>query len=119
MLDRDSKVACSGYQTRYIIILHSKEYPNLINFVKHFDQISCIRERKGFHYLPSYQTDVEKVLKDLMENNVLVYNPQRKLHCQKLSTDRNPYSNSFLRLSSMIHRHRLNPPLSGLRNPHL
>lgn len=82
MLNRDSKVACSGYQTKESIILHSKAYPNLINFVKHFDEISCIRERKGFHHLPSYQTDVEKVLKDLMENNVLVYNPQRKLHCQ-------------------------------------
>lgn len=119
MLNRDSKVACSGYQTKESIILHSKAYPNLINFVKHFDEISCIRERKGFHHLPSYQTDVEKVLKDLMENNVLVYNPQRKLHCQKLSTDRNPHSNSFFRLSSMIHRHRTNLPFGRLRNPHL
>lgn len=119
MLNRDSKVACSGYQTKESNNLHSKAYPNLINFVKHFAEISCIRERKGFHHLPSYQTYVEIVLKGLMENNVLVYNPQRKLHCRKLSTDRNPYSNSFFRLSSMIHRHRPNLLFGRLRNPHL
>lgn len=119
MLNRDSKVVYSGYQTKESIILHSKSYPILFNFVKHFDEISCIRERKGFHHLSSYQTDVSRVLKDLMENNVLVYNPQRKLHCQKLSTNRNPYSNSFFRLSSMIHRHRPNLPFGRLRNPHL
>lgn len=119
MLNRDSKVVCCGYQTKESIILHSKEYPNLINFAKHFDKISCIRERKGFHHLLPYQTYVEQVLNDLMENNVLVYNPQRKLHCQKLSTDSNPYSNSFFRLSSMIHRHRPNLPFGRLRNPRL
>ena len=63
MLNRDSKVACSGHQTKESIIKHSQEYPILINFVKHYDVINRCRVRKGFHHLPSYLGDVKKVAK--------------------------------------------------------
>jgi hypothetical protein len=61
MLTRDSKVACSGHQTKESIIKHSQEYPILINFVKHYDVINRCRVRKWFHHLPSYLGDVKKV----------------------------------------------------------
>lgn len=116
MVNRDSKVACTGNQTKESIILHSKEYPHLVNFVKHFDEIASVRQKKGFHHLPSYQSDVQKVLQDLMQNDILVYDPNRTFHCQKLIIDRNPYVNCFTKLPIMIHRHKPNLPYCRLRN---
>lgn len=58
MLNRDSKIACSGHKTKYSIISHSKEYPHLINFNSHFDNITDVKGRKGFHHIPSYKEDV-------------------------------------------------------------
>ncbi|VDI37139.1 Hypothetical predicted protein, partial [Mytilus galloprovincialis] len=60
MLNRDSKVACSGHQTVESIIAHSKEYPIVIDITKHFDAITEIHQRKGFHHLPSYKEAVLK-----------------------------------------------------------
>lgn len=116
MVNRDSKVACTGNQTKESIILHSKEYPHLVNFVKHFDEIASVRQKKGFHHLPSYQSDVQKVLQDLMQNDILVYDPNRTFRCQKLIIDRNPYVNCFTKLPIMIHRHKPNLPYCRLRN---
>ncbi|XP_062586325.1 uncharacterized protein LOC134247949 [Saccostrea cucullata] len=116
MLNRDSKVICTGNQTKDSIILHSKEYPHLVEFVKHFDEIANVREKKGFHHLPSYQSDVKKVLQDLMQNDILAYDPNRKLHCQKFVIDRNPFVNSFKKLPLMIYRHRPTSPFCRLRN---
>lgn len=35
MLHRDSKVACSGHQTKDSTLDHSKEYPHIVNMTKH------------------------------------------------------------------------------------
>lgn len=48
MVNRDSKVVCTGNQTKESIILHSKEYPHLVNLVKHFDEIAYVRQKKSF-----------------------------------------------------------------------
>lgn len=46
MLNRDSKVACSGHQTEDSIVQHSKEYPHIINIAKQYDVISDIKTKK-------------------------------------------------------------------------
>lgn len=66
MLNRDSKVDCSGHQTEDSIVQDSKEYPHIINIAKQYDVISDIKIKKGFHHLPSYREDFRKVLTDLM-----------------------------------------------------
>lgn len=63
MLNRDSKDIVTGHQTKESIVAHSKQYPHLINYIKHFDIISDIRYRKGFHNIPEYKADVMKVAK--------------------------------------------------------
>ena len=71
MLNRDSKIACKGHQTKESILKHSKEYPILVEMTKHVEKISNTRVRKGFHHLPSYETDVQIVLKDLLGRNAV------------------------------------------------
>jgi hypothetical protein len=119
MLNRDSKVACSGHQTKESIIKHSQEYPILINFVKHYDVINRCRVRKGFHHLPSYLGDVKKVAKVLLEKDVLTQKTKRELKCKTLCHDRNPYENTVSGLATMIHRHRPSVPVRRLRNVHI
>ena len=66
MLNRDCKDIVTGHQTKESIIAHSKQYPHLINYIKHFDAMSDVRQRKGFQKLPSYKADVMKVAKELL-----------------------------------------------------
>ncbi|XP_056006722.1 uncharacterized protein LOC125651350 [Ostrea edulis] len=119
MLNRDSKIACSGHKTKESILAHSKEYPHLINLVGHFDSITEIRKRKGFHHIPSYKGDVLKVFKDLQEANVMTLIPKRTFKCQGFTVDRNPFQNSFVGLSTVIHRHKPRQPFIRLRDPHV
>jgi len=79
MLNRDSKDIVTGHQTKDSIISHSRQYPHLINYTKHFDCISDIRKRKGFHKLPNYKTDVHKTMKELAEIDALTFTPHRTL----------------------------------------
>ena len=116
MLNRDSKNIISGHQTKESIIAHSKHFPHLINYVKHFDHISEVRGRKGFHKLPGYKVDVVKVAKELLEIKCLDYQPNRKLHCRDICVDKDPYLNSVKGLPTMIHRHKPFTPFSRLRN---
>lgn len=97
MLNRDSKVACSGHQTEDSsgIVQHSKEYPHTINIAKHYDVISDIKSMKGFHYLPSYKEDFRKVLKDLQEIKFLEHTSKHLLKCKGLTTKRNPFNNAY------------------------
>ncbi|CAC5383779.1 unnamed protein product [Mytilus coruscus] len=44
MLNRDSKDIVTGHQTKGKHYAHSKQYPHLINYIKHFDIISEIRQ---------------------------------------------------------------------------
>lgn len=53
------------------ILKHSKEYPLLVEMTKHVEKISSVSVRKGFHHLPSYEADVQLVLKDLLERNAV------------------------------------------------
>lgn len=117
MLNRDSKIACSGHKTKESILAHSKEYPHLINLVSHFDVITEIHSRKGFHHIPSYKEDVLKVLKDLQNTNMLSIVPNRKFKSQDISVDKNPFDNAFVGLSTMIHRHKPSQPFIRLRDP--
>lgn len=71
MLNRDSKIACKGHRTKESILKHSKEYPLLVEMTKHVEKISNTRVRKCFHHLPSYETDVQIVLKDLLGRNAV------------------------------------------------
>lgn len=116
IINRDSKNIVSGHQTKESIIKHSKQFPHLVNYVKHFDIVSEIKARKGFHKLPNYKTDVAKVIKELLDIKCLVFHPERKLHCRDLCVDRDPFYNSEKGLSTMIHRHKPLTPFSRLRN---
>lgn len=113
MLNRDSKVDCSGHQTEDSIVQDSKEYPHIINIAKQYDVISDIKIKKGFHHLPSYREDFRKVLKDLHEINILEHTSKRFLKCKGLTTKGNPFNNAYQGLSAMIHRHR--PPFPSRR----
>lgn len=117
MLNRDSKTACTGHQTKESILKHSKEYPLLINFIHHFDDITNIKKRKGFHHIPSYKEDVLKILKDLVEEDVMTTKPKRSMKCTELLTEANPFDNAFIGLSTMIHRHQPKVPFHRLRDP--
>ncbi|XP_061185175.1 uncharacterized protein LOC133193230 [Saccostrea echinata] len=116
MLNRDSKVSCTGHKTKESILKHSKEYPLLIQFTKQFEEAGEFGQRKGFHHLPSYATDVEKVIKDLLENNILQKNENRKLKVKTTGLDRNPFSNCSQGLSTILHRHRPWSPYGRLRD---
>lgn len=115
LLNRDFKFACSGFQTKESIIAHSKEFPHLISMIKHYDLISEIHRRKGFHKLPSYKEDVKKVLKDLIEINALEERGTRTFKCKKLTCECNPFSSSHQQLTTLIHRHKPSLPFARLR----
>ncbi|XP_046566552.1 uncharacterized protein LOC124275109 [Haliotis rubra] len=119
MLNRDSKIACSGHKTKESIIQHSKEYPHLTQSVRNFEDICNLKQRKGFHHLPNYGADVHKVLSELRQLDVLTTKPERSLHCKDLCSDRNPFANSESNLSTMIHRHKPTVPFARLRNKHI
>ncbi|CAC5383775.1 unnamed protein product [Mytilus coruscus] len=108
ILNRDSKDIVTGHQTKESIIAHSKQYPHLIKYIKHFDIISEIRQRKGFHKLPQYKADVMKVAKELIEIRAFEHIPKRKFVCKELSTERNPFINSYRGLSTMIDTNQKN-----------
>lgn len=119
LLNRESKIACSGHQTKNSIIEHSKEYPHLVGFVQHLESISDMNPRKGFHHLPNYQEDVKKVAMDLVKYKVLCSIPKRKLKCRCVVTDRNPFENCHSGLSEMIHRHKPSLPYRRVRSHHI
>ena len=114
MLNRDSKIACSGHKTKDSIISHSKEYPHLINFISHFDSITEVKARKGFHHIPNYKEDV----RDLKLANVLTHTPSRSFKCLKLVAERNPFQDAYPGLSTLIHRHQPRKPFIRQRDPH-
>ena len=118
MLNRDSKDIVSGHQTSESIIAHSKAYPHLINYAKHFDVISQVRKRKGFHKLPKYKEEVEKDMKDLIEINAFNHTPKRKMVCKELATERNPFLSCYKGLTTMINRHKPLEPFVRLRDKH-
>lgn len=113
MLNRDSKLSCSGYKTKKSIINHSGEYPLLTKAVKHVDQISNVRKSKGFHHLPEYKNDVLKIVKNLFEVNVLNYHVRK---CSMKVLERNPFDKSASGLVTLIHRHRPSVPYRRLRD---
>jgi hypothetical protein len=119
LLNRDSKFACSGFQTKESIIAHSKEFPHIINSTKHFDDICDISGRKGFHTLPSYLEDVKKVFKELSEINPFSVVDGRKLKCETLKSDPNIYDECFSGLSTLIVRHKPVVAYHRLRNKHI
>ena len=113
MLNRDSKIASRGHQTKESIITHSKDYPLLVNMTKHFEVISNCGTKKGFHHLPSYVNDVQKVTKDLMQKNLLHTNSTLK--CKGFKVDRNPYEKCESGLPTLILRHTPDVPFHRLR----
>lgn len=119
MLNRNMKTTCVGHQTKESIIKHSKEYPHLINVTKHFDEETNVRVRKGFHHLPSYKSDVAKVAKDLLQEDVFNYQVNRKLKCKQISKDKYPFDLAFSGLRTMIHRHEPKVPYHRLRDRHV
>lgn len=116
MLNRDSKVVATGHQTKESILQNSKDYPHLVNVKDHFEDITGIRTRKGFHHLPSYSSDVLKVLKELMDQDVLTQNNTRNLQCKSLVPNRNLFSSAYKGLSTLIHRHMPYTPIRRLRD---
>ncbi|XP_053390807.1 uncharacterized protein LOC128553655 [Mercenaria mercenaria] len=119
ILNRDTKNTCSGFQTKESIIKHSKEFPHLINAVKHVDDICNIRGRKGYHTLPSYRDDVKRVVADLLSVDAFTDHQDRKLVCRKLVQANNPFKDCYKGLSEMIVRHRPVLPFRRFRNKHL
>lgn len=116
MLNRDSKASCTGHKTKESILRHSKEYPLIILLTKKLEEASEFGQRKGFHHLPSYNADVQKVLKDLVEHDVFRTDHTRKLHKRLPGLDRNPFSNCSQDLPTMLHRHRPWSPYGRLRD---
>ena len=116
ILNREIKNASTGFQTQESIIKHSKDFPFLINNIRHFDEICNIRERKGFHHKPSYQEDVKIVTNELISLNALEEQPGRQFHCRKLAQNRNPFDSSFQNLPLMILRHKPTLCFRRLRN---
>lgn len=118
MLNRDSKIACRGHQTKESILKHSKEYPLLVEMTKHVEKISSVSVRKGFHHLPSYEADVQLVLKDLLERNAV--QSEEEIKCKNFKiAERNPFDKSASQLSTMIQRHNPTSPYCRLRDPHV
>lgn len=120
ILNRDTKNATHGFQTKDSIVQHSKEFPHLVHAVKHFDAMCEVKKRKGFHKLPSYKEDVKKVLIDLLSINGLEVRPGRTLHCRKIvQKSSNPFSDCFVGLPVMIARHKPELPFRRLRNKNM
>lgn len=113
MLNRDTKASCTGHKTKDSILKHAKEYPLLVEFTKQFEEAGELGQRKGFHHLPSYATDV---VKDLLAQHVLQKVENRKLNVKLTGLDRNPFSNCSIGLSTMLHRHRPWSPYGRLRD---
>ena len=116
MLNRDSKAACTGHKTKDSIIRHSKEYPLLVQIINSFEEASDFGHRKGFHNLPSYAKDVQKVVKDLIEHRILITDESRRLNKRLPGLDRNPFMNCTRELSTMLYRHRPSSPYRRLRD---
>ena len=119
ILNRDTKDTCSGHQTKESIIRHSKEYPHLINAVKNMDVICAVSRRKGFHKIPSYKSDVAKVINDLLRIDAFTVHPGRSLHARDIVQHPNPFHGSHIQLSTMIYRHKPLLPFRRLRNKHV
>lgn len=105
ILNRESKIAYSGHQTKKSIIEHSKEYPHLFGFVQHLESISDMNPTK--------------VALDLVKHNVLCNIPKRQLQCRCLVNDKNPFENCYSGLPEMIHRHKPSLPYRRLRSHHI
>ena len=119
ILNRDTKNTTSGFQTKESIIQHSKEFPHLVNVVKHFDNICEVRDRKGTHKMPSYKLDVMMVVADLLAIDAFTYHVDRKILCQKLVQVKNPFKDCYQGLPQMILRHKPVLPFRRLRNKYL
>lgn len=119
LLNRDSKIACSGFQTKQSIIAHSKEFPHIIKSTKHFDAICEVTGRKGCHTVPSYFEDVQKVVKELVEINAFSVVEGRKLKCRFLQNNQKIYDDCLKGLSTLIVRHKPAVAYHRLRNKHI
>lgn len=119
LLNRDSKNACSGFQTKESIIAHSKEFLHIINSTKHFDAICGVTGRKGFHTVPSYFKDVQKVFKELVEINAFSVVEGRKLKCDVFIHNDQKIDECFKGLSTLIVRHKPAVAFHRLRNKHI
>ncbi|XP_062582660.1 uncharacterized protein LOC134244405 [Saccostrea cucullata] len=116
LVNRDTKNTCSGFQSKESIIAHSKQFPLLIKAVKNLDMISDIHKRKGFHNIPSYKSDVQKIIVDLFDIDGFSYHEGRKLKCRQLVQNSNPFSDCHKQLVNMIYRHKPLLPFRRLRN---
>ena len=105
LLNRESKIACSGYQTKESILRHSKEFPHIVNYVKHFDVFCGVTNKKGFHNLPSYEQDVQKIVTELQDINAFTFVEGRKLKCKSLCANKNIFNDCFVGFATLVHRH--------------
>nr|XP_034298978.1 uncharacterized protein LOC109620531 isoform X1 [Crassostrea gigas] len=119
LLNRDTKQACSGHQTKTSILKHSKEYPHLIDAIKHIDMINEIKNRKGIHKYPSYKKDVLKTANELFEISAFSEIPGRTLTCRAIVCPKNPFMDAYKKLPTKIFRHLPTLPFCRLRNKHI
>ena len=105
LLNRESKIACSGYQTKESILRHSKEFPHIVNYVKHFDVFCGVTNKKGFHNLPSYEQDVQRIVTELQDINAFTFVEGRKLKCKSLCANKNIFNDCFVGFATLVHRH--------------
>lgn len=119
LLNRDTKQACSGHQTKTSILTHSKEYPHLIDAIKHIDMINEIKNRKGIHEYPSYKKDVLKTANELFEISAFSEIPGRTLTCRAIVCPKNPFIDAYKILPTKIFRHLPTLPFCRLRNKHI
>lgn len=116
LLNRDSKIVCSGYQTKDSILRHSKEFPHIVNFVKHYDTFCGVTTKKGIHNFPSYEQDVKKIVKELEDMNAFLHVEGRKLKCKTLCTNKNIFNDCFKGFATLVHRHTPLVAFHRLRN---
>lgn len=81
---------------------------------KHVEKISSASVQKGFHHLPSYEADMQHVLKDLLEKNAV--QSEEEIKCKNLIAERNPFEKSASQLSTMIQRYNPTSPYCRLRD---
>ncbi|XP_071151008.1 uncharacterized protein [Mytilus edulis] len=119
LLNRYTKNASSGFQTKESIILHSKEFPNIINFVQHFDSFCNVSVRKGFHHLPSYAEDVKKIVNELIDMKAFSCVEDRKLKCKAVIVNKDIFDDCFNSFGTLVQRHKPIVAFHRLRNKHI
>lgn len=108
MWNRDIKDIVTGHQTKDSTPSHQ--------LYETFCLYKSYKKKKGFHKLPNYKTDVHKIMKELAEIDALTFTLHRTLVCKEMCFGRDPFSQAYKKLPTLMHRHKPKFPFGRLRN---